>query len=173
MLFRTLIAFTFVSATGAIAQTANPGLSDGELAKVLMVINEGEVDASNLAKDKAANAEVKAYAKMMIDEHKKNDKETKKILKTLKADAKDNDIANTLKENAKNANGELKKVDKAGFDKAYIKHQITMHEQALEKLNTMLIPGAKDAAFKAHLEKTRGAVQSHLEHARTLDSKLM
>jgi putative membrane protein len=86
---------------------------------------------------------------------------------------KDNEIAKSLETNASNANDELKKADKAAFDKAYLAQQITMHEQALDKLTNMLIPGAKDAAFKAHLEKTRGAVQSHLEHVKTLNSKLM
>ncbi len=173
MFSRIFIAVTFVFASSAFAQTANPGISDGEIAKVLMTINEAEVDAAKIAKDKATNPEVKAFAKMMMDEHKKNDKDTEKLVKKLKSDAKKSDISDSLKTNSKNANDELKKADKGAFDKAYIGHQITMHEQALEKLNTMLIPGAKDAELKAHLEKTRGAVQSHLEHAKTLQTKLM
>lgn len=173
MIAKILIALTFVSASSAFAQTANPGLSDGEIAKVLVTINQGEVDAAKIAKDKAQNAEVKAFAKMMIDDHKKNEAETKKLIKSLKSDTKDNDIAKSIETNAHNANDELKKADKTAFDKAYLAQQITMHEQALDKLTNMLIPGAKDAAFKAHLEKTRGAVQSHLEHAKTLNSKLM
>lgn len=171
MFLKSLIAITFVFSTSVFAQTA--GLSDGEIANVLSTINEGEVDAAKMAKDKASNPEVKAFAKMMLDEHKKNEKDTEKLVKKIKSDKKDSDIAKALKADAKTANEALGRVTKEQFDKAYIQQQISMHEKALDKLSNMLIPGAQNPELKSHLEKTRGAVQSHLEHAKSLNSKLM
>ena len=45
---------------------------------------------------------------------------------------------------------------KSGFDKAFIIQQIAIHEKALKTIKGTLIPSAKDAEFKAHLEKTPG-----------------
>lgn len=161
------------------AETNAPGeqptasqLSDREIAKVLLTINDGEIDAAQMASRKSSNDKVKDFAKMMIAEHKKNISETKSLAKKNKIDTKDSDLSKTLKEDAKTANKDLKKKDKADFDKEYISQQIAMHEKALDTLKNTLIPNAKNPEFKEHLEKTQMAVTEHLDHAKKLRSEI-
>lgn len=156
---------------GAFAEDAAK-LSDGQIDKVLLTINEGEIDAAKVATGRAANAQVKEFAKMMLNHHNENVSETKKIASENKITAKESKLSGLLRTEAANSNKDLKAAEKAHFDLAYMNQQVLMHEKALETLNNTLIPGATDPEFKAHLEKTRSAVAEHLNSAKDIKSKL-
>lgn len=147
-------------------------IPDTQIAKILLTINDGEIDAAKTAKKHAQNQAVKDFANMMKDQHEKNMKETKEVAKKNKINPEDSDTSKALKEEAKAAEKDLKRQDKAAFDRAYIKQQIMMHEKALATLKDTLIPNAQNTEFKAHLEKTSAAVSEHLEHAKSIESKL-
>jgi len=162
-----------ISGSVALAQSHTPpALSDGEISKVLLTINDGEIDASEVAKDKTQNKEVKDFAKTMIKDHKSNMKDTKKLAKTNNFDLKDSDLSKSLKEEAKDSKKSLKKSEHSGFDQKYVELQISMHQKALDTLDGTLIPNAQSADLKMHLQKTREAVAMHLKHAKNLDEKI-
>ena len=147
-------------------------ISDTQIAKVLLTINDGEIDQAKTAKSHAQNQAVKDFANMMNDQHQANTKETKDIAKKNKINPEDSDLAKSLKEEAKTMNNDLKRQEKMAFDKAYIKDQIAAHEKALATLKDTLIPSAQNPEFKAHLEKTSAAVSEHLAHAKSIEAKL-
>ena len=161
-----LISILFSAA--AFAQTT---LNDKQIAKALITINEGEIEAANVAEKKAQNKDVKDYAKFMIDEHKKNIKETRNVAKKEKMSPVKSELSESLEKDATQARKSLKDTDKAAFDKAYVDNQVAMHEKALSSLNETFIPQAQNAALKAHLEKTRDAVSAHLAHAKQLQTQ--
>lgn len=164
--------FAMAQNTEAAKAASQAELNDAQIAKVLLTINEGEIDAGKMAQKKAQKSEVKDFAKMMVDDHKNNMKETKDLSKKQDFGTKQSDLAKTLEKDAKNANKDLKKSAKNDFDKNYLAQQIDMHNKALETLDATLIPKAQNAEFKAHLQKTRDAVASHLNHAKELQSTL-
>ena len=140
-------------------------LSDGESAEVLVTLNEGEIDIGQLAKRKATNKQVKDYAKMMVDQHKQNEKDTKRVARKQDLDFKKTDMSKSLEAQAEDSEKTLKKTAKDDFDRAYMDQQVTMHEKALDTVES-LIQSAQNAAYKAHLEKTRDAITVHLAHAK-------
>lgn len=144
-------------------------LTDENVVHIVATADQGEIDAGKLAASKAKNKEVKDFAKMMVTEHKQNEKDSKSLAKKSKLKAKDNDISKGLKKSSKEAIASLKKLKGADFDKAYITNQIAMHEQILNDLDTKLIPAAKNPELKSHLEMTKTHVQSHLAKARDLE----
>jgi putative membrane protein len=156
---------------GAYAEDAAK-LTDGQIDKVLITINEGEIEAAKMATKRADKPQVKEFAKMMLDTHNENVKETKKVATENQITAKDSKLSGILKTDAMTANKDLKSAEKAHFDLAYVNQQIMMHEKALQTLNNTLIPAATDPEFKAHLEKTRTAVAEHLDHAQKLKTQL-
>lgn len=160
-----------VTPTSGTSPSAN-AIPDTQIAKILMTINEGEIDAGKVAKSNAQSKAVKDFATMMVDQHEKNSLETKELAKRHKINPEDNDTAKMLYEETKNSNRDLKRSGKADFDRAYLKQQITMHEKALSTLDDTLIPSAQNREIKAHLEKTRTAVSQHLQHAKDLQTKL-
>ncbi|MES3036442.1 MAG: DUF4142 domain-containing protein [Bdellovibrionota bacterium] len=159
-------------AANVYAQAPAATLNDAQVAMVLVEINEGEVDAGQIAKDKVQLPEVKKFAKDMIDEHKANKKTLKELADKGDFDPKKSDLAKSIKEEAKASNKELKKSGKDVFDKAFLAQQITMHEKALTLIKDTLLPNTKNPALREHLEKTQASVQMHLEHAKELSAKL-
>jgi len=63
------------------------------------------------------------------------------------------------------------KLDGAEYQAAYVDAMVKGHSEVLAKLDNELIPNAKDADVKAHLQKTRTAVSTHLDHAKALQAK--
>jgi putative membrane protein len=165
-------ATTMEATTTATSTEAAPAaLSDGEGAEVLVTLNEGEIELGQMAKGKARNKQVKDYAKMMVDQHKDNEKETKKIVRKQDLKFKKTDMSKSLKAEAMDSEKTLEKTSIDDFDQAYMNQQITMHEKALDTVNS-LISAAKNPAYKAHLEKTRNSITTHLAHAKEIKSKL-
>lgn len=160
----TLLAFTFSDAMPA-------ALSDGEGAEVMVTLNEGEIDLGQLAKRKATNKQVQDYAKMMVDQHKQNEKDTKRLVRKQDLDFKKTDMSKSFEAQAEDMEKTLKKTAKEDFDRAYMDQQVGLHEKALNTVNT-LISSAQNAAYKAHLEKTRDAITVHLAHAREIKSMI-
>lgn len=168
-MFKKICLMSLFVAPLALAQVP---ASDGEIANALTTINEGEIDAAKIADGRAQNKEVKDFAKMMREQHKENMKATKRVAKENDIKMKEGDLSRNLKDEAKQSNKALKENEKSAFDKAYLRQQIAMHEKALTTLNETLIPNAKDAEFKVHLEKTRDDVAKHLDHAKSIEAKI-
>lgn len=167
------IAFAAYVPTASAQKVGKPAsLPDTQIVKVLLTINDGEIDCAKTAKSHAQSQAVKDFAKMMADQHQQNMKDTKDVAKKNKINPEESELAKSLKEEAKTSDKDLKRQDKAGFDRAYIKGQIMAHEKALATLRDTLIPSAQNPEFKAHLEKTSAAVAEHLAHAKSLEAKL-
>ena len=163
----TLVYFTMVYIPHA--EAAMTTLSDGESAEVMVTLNEGEIDIGQLAKRKATNKQVKDYAKMMVDQHKQNEKDTKKVVRKQDLDFKKTDMSKSFEARAEYMEKTLKKTSKEDFDRTYMSTQVEMHEKDLETVNTF-INSAQNAAYKSHLEKTRDAITVHLAHAKEVQS---
>lgn len=146
-------------------------LSDGESAEVMVTLNEGEIDIGQLAKRKATNKQVKDYAKMMVDQHKQNEKDTKRVARKQDLNFKKTDMSKSLEAQAEDAEKTLKKTAKEDFDRAYMNQQVSMHEKALDTV-VSLIETAENEAYKAHLEKTRDAITVHLAHAKEVQGMI-
>lgn len=162
MLMAIVVAFSF-SARAA---------SDGGVATILRTANDLEIDAAQMAKKKASNEQVKAFAQTMIDGHKENNKETATLVKKLNIKTEPTEEAATLKKDEAAKMKSWKNVSGAEFDKAYIANQIEMHKSLISKLDSDFIPNARNAEFKAHLEKTRNHVQEHLTKAEEIQTSL-
>ena len=147
-------------------------LTDAQIVEVVKTADEGEIDAAKLAKSKASDSRVKDFAKMMIEDHKANKKESKKIAKNNNIKAENNDVAKNLKDDTKSKIKDLKQYKNAAFDKAYIDSQVAMHQQLLKDLDQTYIPTAQNADLKSFLQDTRTHVQEHLSKAQEIQSAM-
>lgn len=122
-----------------------------------------EVQSSELADDKAQSAEVKNFAKQMIRDHGKANKELDKLAKDRGAT-----VPNAL--DAKHA-AELKKlegVEGAEFDKAYIQVQRAAHKEAVGLFQTYS-DSSGDPELTAWASKTLPTLKEHQSHVQTLN----
>jgi len=115
-----------------------------------------EVEAGQMAQEKATNPAVKEFAAMMVKEHSEANDKLKKIAMAKNVDLpKGPGIMNTAKE---------KKADMksgASFDKDYIQQQIKAHEDTVKLLQKEIDSG-KDPEAQAFAKETLPKVKTHL-----------
>lgn len=151
----------------AIAATATKP-NDNEIAKIVETVNTGEIKMAEYAKKTSKNEEVKKFAEHMITDHSMNDKKADALGVTPLENAK----SLAMKKESEDSMNKIISLRGAEFDKAYIADQLKVHEKVLNDLKTNLIPNAKNPDLKAHLEMTAKKVETHIEHAKSIQSTL-
>ena len=156
------------AASAGDGKTATKATADAEALAIVATVDRDEVALAKQAQTKKLSAGATEYAAMMEHDHSANLAETKKLAKDNGAQSAK---AGEIKKKDAKKKAELAPLDGAAYEKAYIDAMVKGHAEVLGTLDNKLIPGAQDAAVKAHLEKTRGAVAGHLEKAKALQSK--
>jgi putative membrane protein len=180
----TLIGFTACrdadyagrdTAGGVITDTMAAGgavepYSDANAVAFLQTVNTGEIEAAGLAKTKATDPEIKAFARQMETDHTAMKNEVAQTAQRLglSATATDEDVLEDHQEDMRALNEAS-----AGneFDDKYIDEQVKAHRSALDELDDA-IEKTQNAEFKALLQKARGSVEGHLKRAEELDKKV-
>jgi putative membrane protein len=126
---------------------------------VVTAANDGmaEVNAGNLAQQKATNLRIKSFASMMVADHTKAGDE-------LAAIAKSKNITLPAAPNADAQKSAADLGSKSGkdFDKAYVDAMVDGHKNAV-KLFTDASNNCKDADLKAFATKTLPTLKMHLD----------
>lgn len=156
----------FLAATSAMAQT----VTDAQIASIVVTANQVDIDAGKLAESKASKEDVKEFAKRMVTDHTGVNKQATDLVTMLKVMPQDNPTSQSLKSGGEQNVATLKDLSGAAFDRAYIDHEVTYHQQVLDALDKTLIPNAQNAELKALLVKVRPAFAAHLEHAKRLQA---
>jgi len=163
-----LAASLVLPAATAVAQ----GVTDPQIASIVVTANQVDIDAGKLAVAQAGNAEVKKFGQQMIDQHTGVNKQAVELVTRLKVAPQDNATSQSLKSGGDANLQRLKTMKGAAFDRAYVEHEVAYHQQVLDAIDTTLIPNASNAELKALLTRTRPAIAAHLEHAKSLQASL-
>ena len=168
-----LIGFAMAMSLGlaaAAAQAAGP--TDPQIAAIVVTANQVDIDAGNLAAKKSHTKVVQDFARRMITDHTGVNRSAVDLVTKLKVTPEENPTSQSLKaggeENLKN----LKTLQGAAFDKAYVDHEVAYHQQVLDAVDKVLIPNATNAELKALLVQVRPAFVAHLEHAKRIQATL-
>lgn len=162
------IAVVLCCSGTAFAQAPN----DAQIAHIVVTANQVDIDAGKLAQSKGTSKDIKAFGKMMVTDHTGVNKQAQALVTKLKVKPEDNPTSQSLKKGGEDNLKNLKTLKGAGFDKAYIEHEVAYHEQVLDALDKTLIPSAKNEELKNLLVKTRPAFVAHLEHAKQIQAQL-
>ncbi|MDQ6785236.1 MAG: DUF4142 domain-containing protein [Acidobacteriota bacterium] len=125
-----------------------------------------EVVLGKMAASKSNNAEVKAFAQKMIDDHSKAGEE----LKALAAQKKvmlPTDVMPAHKQLME----KLSKLSGADFDREYVKAMVEAHEKDVAAFENVSKTAA-DADVKAFATKTLPTLKIHLEMIKTMADKM-
>jgi putative membrane protein len=115
-----------------------------------------EVQAGQMAQEKATNPAVKEFAAMMVKDHTEANNKLKKIAMAKNVELpKGPGMMNTAKENK----SDMKSGD--SFDKEYIQQQIKAHEDTVELMQKEIDSG-KDPEAQAFARETLPKVKAHL-----------
>ncbi len=125
-----------------------------------------EVEAAKMAQARSKNADIKAFAKMMVVEHTAMMNEMKPLVA-----AAGQTPAAKLDERRRGFVDNLKTASAGDFDKTYIDQQVAAHGEALTLMQGYADAGG-DAGLKAGAAKAVPKVQMHIEKAKTIQAAL-
>ena len=146
--------------------------SDAQIASIVVTANQVDIDAGRLGESKAHAKDVKAFAEQMVKDHTAVNKSAVDLAQKLKVTPEESDTSKSLKKGGDENIANLKKLQGAEFDRAYVDHEVAYHQAVIDALDKTLIPNAKNAELKALLEKSRPAFLAHLEHAKHIQASL-
>jgi putative membrane protein len=165
------LALSLGAIVSASAQTAKPQPPAGKApgvatADALFIRTAGEagkaeVDLAKLAIEKSTNANVKAFAEALRNDHEKANAELGEL-----ADRKGVTVAATTA-SAKAMHNKLAAMSGAEFDKAFLAEMVSDHEKAVSDF-TKESKNTKDADIQAFTDKALPTLKDHLARAKDL-----
>lgn len=146
--------------------------SDPQIAEIVVATSRVDIDAGKLAKSRSWNKDVQRFADHRIKQQAAVNRQASALAKKLNAKPQDTEASRRLKTAGSDRHEQLRGIQGADFDRAYVDHEIAHHEQVLDTLDKVLIPAARNAELKKLLQKVRPAVAEHLENAKILQAAL-
>jgi putative membrane protein len=116
-----------------------------------------EVDAGNLAQQKASSQNVKDFGAMMVKDHSAANEKLQAI-----AASKDVTLPTSASVGQMASKAKLDMLSGSTFDASYIKGQVRAHERTLELFRKEITAG-QDAEAKAFAKETLPTVKAHLK----------
>jgi putative membrane protein len=147
-------------------------MTDAQIASIVVTANQVDIDAGALVASKTNNAEVKSFAELMVTDHNAVNRAATELVTKLKVTPEDNPTSQSLKAGGEKNIAALKALDGAALDKAYVDHEVAYHQQVVDALDKLLIPGATNEELKGLLVKVRPAFVAHLDHAKALQAAM-
>lgn len=131
--------------------------SEPEAIGVLHAISDAEIAMARVARERSQNDAVLAYAGVMLADHG--------AFKTLiTAPARDNALSTSLRVAGDSLARALAALS-GGFNNTYIEEQVKAHQQALQLLDTAIVPSVRDAGVRNLLMQARPTMVAHLQRA--------
>jgi len=135
---------------------------DQSFAETVALSDQFEIQAAQLAIDKARSADVKTFARQMVDDHGK----TSATMKTL---AERKAIALPVKLDAEHQRkvDQLRAQSGESFDSAYVQGQVEAHRAAVSLFDRQVAQG-QDTDLKQFAQQTLPTLKQHLQHVQDL-----
>ena len=125
-----------------------------------------EVQMGELAQKNGANAQVKSFAKMMVDDHTKANNELKAL-----AAQKNITLPAALSNDNQKMYNDMMAMKGADFDKHYVDHMVDDHEDDVEMFRKTSM-NAADPDIKAFAAKTLPTLEMHLQKIKEIQAMM-
>ncbi len=142
-------------------------MGSGDKAFAMKAAQDGlaEVQLGKLAAEKGSDADVKSFAQQMVDDHTKANDQLKSL-----AQQENMTLPETIDSKDQATYDKLSKMSGAAFDKAYMTNMVKDHQMDVKEFQHESDKG-QDANIKNFASQTLPILQSHLEHAKSVQSK--
>lgn len=146
-------------------------MTDAAIVADVATANQGEIAAGKIAESKATNADVKAFARMMVADHSKMLSAGQALAKKANI-TPDTAAADSLRAANSSTADALNSASKGmTFDTAYVNAQVAGHEATLDMIKSAA-GAAQNADLKKMLTDAQPTVQSHLDRIKDIQSKM-
>jgi putative membrane protein len=149
-----------------------PTLSDANIAAIVVAANTADIDNGKQGQTRARSADVKAFARQMINDHSASNQQASALATKLGLTPEDNATSTGIRTQQDSIRTAIKSLSGSAFDKAYVDNEVAYHETVLNAIDQALIPNAQNAELKQLLTNTRPIISAHLDHAKQIQAKL-
>jgi putative membrane protein len=126
------------------------------------VANTMEIQLSRRASKQATTPAVKRIATQLVTDHSKNRNEVTALARKLNVSLTPATGGNVSASDSAAMPSELQGKSGPEFDRAFVQHQIQLHENNIQKIQTQMLPAVEEPQVKAYLQKTLKEMQGHL-----------
>jgi putative membrane protein len=163
-----LAAALALSGAGAAWAQAAGGPSDPQIAHIAYTADQIDIKAAEQALAKTQNPQVRSFAEEMKRDHAAVNDKALALVKKLGVTPEANPTSAALSAAADQKLAQLKALNGAAFDRAYIQNEVTFHQTVNTALKDTLIPNADNPELKSLLETGLKLFQEHQAHAEHL-----
>jgi putative membrane protein len=168
--------FACASAIVLLAAATTPAASgppnDAQIAHIAYTADNIDIAAAKQALAKSKNKAVRGFADEMIRDHEAVNKQALALVKKLHVTPQANPTSTKLTTQADQERAKLAKLNGHAFDVAYMNNEVANHKQVNGALSNTLIPSAKNAELKSHLETALKLIREHQTHAEHVAAEL-
>ena len=140
--------------------THKPVYPETDAVAILRALDTAEIATSEVARDASQNDAVRGYAIVMIKDHR----DIMHLVDSLGVAGRDNAISARIRNQADSIAHGLANIA-VGLNNTYIEEQVKAHQQALQLLDTAIIPSAQTPQLKTLLQQIRPAILAHYQRA--------
>jgi putative membrane protein len=164
---KVLPACIAAGAIGLSVLSASAALSSADSEFAMKAASGGiaEVQAAQLAEQRATSPQIKQFAQRMTTDHTAANTELQQIAKQANINLPTRPAGKDAAEEQK-----LRELNGAAFDQAYAQGQLQDHRETVELFQKEASSG-QDPALKAFSQKTLPILQQHLQMAEALNTK--
>jgi putative membrane protein len=142
-------------------------LSDAQIVGILLVANDAEIAAGQIALRKSQSKSVQAFAARMVDEHRQVNQEAAAMLQRIGASAARSDLSDSITRQTRRDLTMLNDADEYNFDDAYLDREVEFLGQLVRSVDGY-IRTAVSPDLKVLLVRARPAYTFHLDQAHRL-----
>ncbi len=171
MWFPILAGLLLVAPPGPVAPRTPQALNDATIVAIFDAANTYDIETGTLATQKGASKEVKAVGASLVRDHKSVRQQGRDLAKKLGVTPTPPTVNPFAAQHAA-ALTALKAARGAGFDKAFLDHEIAYHQAVIDAVTKTLLPAIQNAELKAFVEKVAPAFQAHLDMCKAARAQL-
>lgn len=146
--------------------------TDGQMLSVLTAANTKEIEVAKVVLDRTKDADVKAFAQMMVEHHGEAQKKID-ALGDGPGKREPAPEAKQIEDDTKAAVERFKALTGKELDAGYVDAMVRDHTEVLEMITTRMQPVVANAALKKLLaDDLRPTVEKHLERVKEISAKM-
>lgn len=157
------------AAQSATTTSAQSNASAKEFVEKAGTSGLAEVEMGELGVQKAKNSQVKAFAKHMVEDHKRANQD---LLTAIKGKGMQVPSSRTDTHKAMMEKFQQQEAGKS-FDRAYMAQMVEDHKAAVELFESAADDDGLDINLRGYAKQTLPALREHLQQAQTIESKLV
>jgi len=142
---------------------------DGAVLSMLVVLDEHQIAAAEMALNRPVRDEVQSLATMLRDEHQSDLDKNRALLDELGVEPPQDGAFADVEGSFLKRRRQLSKVDDEQFQSNYIEDLIDEHERFLALIDRSLLPAASDQRVAKRVRNARKHLTAHLAEARLLN----